>query len=46
MIAGSKINLGEYPGSSKFIEQNIDPRKRILVLDGNLIEGSIVHAQS
>jgi hypothetical protein len=46
MIARSKINLGEYPGSCKLIEQNIDLRKRILILDVNLIEGSIVHAHS
>jgi hypothetical protein len=46
MIAQSEINLGEYPGSCKLIEQTIDPRKRILVLDGNLIEGSIVHEHS
>jgi hypothetical protein len=29
----------------ELIEQIINPRQRILVLDGNLIQGMIIHAQ-
>jgi hypothetical protein len=46
MIARPEVNLGEYPSSSKLIEQNIDPRNRVVILDGNLIKGSVVHTHS
>jgi hypothetical protein len=46
MIARPEVNFGEYPCSSKLIEQDIDPRKRVLVLDCDLIKGSIVHTHS
>jgi hypothetical protein len=46
MIAWPEVNLGEYPSSSKLIEQDIDPGKRVLVLDGNLIKGSVIHSHS
>jgi hypothetical protein len=41
MIARPEVNLGEYPSSSKMIEQDIDPGKRVL-LNGDLIKGSVV----
>jgi hypothetical protein len=46
MIARPEVNLGEYPSSTKLIEQDIDPGKRVLVLNGDLIKGSVVHAHS
>jgi hypothetical protein len=46
MIARPEVNLGEHPSSSKLIEQDIDPGKGILVLNGDLIKGSVVHAHS
>ena len=41
MIAQPEVNLREYPCSSKLIEQDIDPGKRVL-LNGDLIKGSVV----
>jgi hypothetical protein len=46
MIARPEVNLGKYSSSSKLIEQDIDPGKRVLVLDSDLIKGSVVHAHS
>jgi hypothetical protein len=46
MIARPEVNFGEYPSSGKLIEQDIDPGKSLLVLDCDLIKGSIVHAHS
>jgi hypothetical protein len=46
MIARPEVNFGEYSCSSKLIKQDIDPGKRVLVLDSDLIKGSIVHAHS
>jgi hypothetical protein len=46
MIALLEVNLREYPCSSKLIEQDIDPEKRVLVLDSDIIKGSVVHAHS
>jgi hypothetical protein len=45
MISWSKIDLREYTCTTKLIEQIINPRQRVLVLDGNLIQGTIIHAQ-
>jgi hypothetical protein len=41
-----KVNFGEYSCSSKLIEQDIDPGKRVLILNSDLIKGSVVHAHS
>jgi hypothetical protein len=46
MIARPEVNLGEYPCSSKLIEQDIDPGKRVLVLDSDFIKGFVVHTHS
>ena len=43
MIAGTEINLREHSGSRQLIKQDIDARKRILVLDGDCIQRSIIH---
>jgi hypothetical protein len=43
MIARPKVNFREYQGSRKLIEQKINPRKGVLVLDCDFIKGSIVH---
>jgi hypothetical protein len=43
MIARLEVNLGKYPSFGKLIEQDIDPGKRVLVLDSDPIMGSIVH---
>jgi hypothetical protein len=44
MIARPEVNLGKYPSSSKLIKQNINPGKRVLILDCDLIKGSVIHA--
>jgi hypothetical protein len=46
MIARPEVNHGKYPSSGKLIEQDIDPGKRVLVLDTDLIKGFVVHAHS
>jgi hypothetical protein len=40
MISRSKINLREHTCTSELIKQIINPRKWILILDGNLIHGT------
>jgi hypothetical protein len=46
MITRTKVNLGEHFGSSQLIKKNIDPGKRIFVLDGDCIERSVIHTHS
>jgi hypothetical protein len=46
MVARPEVNLGKYPSSGKLIEQDIDPGKRVLILDSDLIKGSVVYAHS
>jgi hypothetical protein len=46
MITGTKVNLREDFGSSQLIKKNIDSGKRVLVLDGDCIEWSIIHTHS
>src|SRR5512142_623961 len=43
-VTGTKINLGEYSGTFKLIEQIIDPGKRVRVFYGDFIESSVVNA--
>jgi hypothetical protein len=45
MISQSKINLREHTRTTELIKKIINPRQRILVLDGNRIRGVIIHAQ-
>jgi hypothetical protein len=44
MIARPEVNFGKYPSSSKLIKQDINPGKMVLVLNCDLIKGSLVHA--
>jgi hypothetical protein len=46
MIAGSEINLGEILGTSKLIKQIINLWQRVLVLDGDCIQVSVINAHS
>ena len=43
MIFGSQINLREMLDSLQLVKQVINPGKRILVLDGNLIQLSVIN---
>jgi hypothetical protein len=45
MISRSKINLREHTNTMELIKQIINPRQQILVIDGNRIQGTIIHAQ-
>jgi hypothetical protein len=45
MVSQSKIDLREHTHTTELIEQIINPRQRVLVPDGNLIQGTIIHAQ-
>jgi hypothetical protein len=45
MISQSKIDLREHTCTTELIKQIINPRQQILVLDGNLIQGMVIHAQ-
>jgi len=46
MIPKSQINLGEYLGFRQLVKQDINVRKRVLILDGHRIQGAIVHAHA
>jgi hypothetical protein len=46
MITRTKVHLREDFGSSQLIKKNIDSGKRVLVLDGDCIERSIIHTHS
>jgi hypothetical protein len=43
MITQAEINLGKYLSTGKLIKENVDARQRILVLDGDGIQGSVVN---
>jgi hypothetical protein len=45
MISQSKIDLREYACTLELIKLIINPRQRVLVFDGNLIQGMIIQAQ-
>jgi hypothetical protein len=44
-ISSSKIDLREHTCTTELIKQIINPRQRVLILDSNLIQGTIIHAQ-
>jgi hypothetical protein len=44
MIARPEVNFGKYPSSGKLIKQDINLGKRVLVLNCDLIKGSIVYS--
>jgi hypothetical protein len=43
MIAEAEINFGEYLGSRQLTKQYVDAWERILVLDGDYIQQSVIH---
>jgi hypothetical protein len=45
VVTRTKIDLGENFGSSQLIKKNIDPGKRIFVLDSYCIEQFVIYAQ-
>jgi hypothetical protein len=45
MLSRSKIDLIERTRTIELIKQIINPRQWVLVLDGNLIQGIIIHTQ-
>ncbi len=46
MITGMEINLGEDSGSVHLIKQIFNLGERVFILDGHIIESSVVHAQA
>jgi hypothetical protein len=46
MIAGAEINLGEHLGSRQLIKQDIVAWERILVIDGDCIQRSVIPTQT
>jgi hypothetical protein len=46
MIVRVEINLGEHLDSRQLIKQDIDAWERILVLDGDCIQRSVIHTQT
>jgi uncharacterized membrane protein len=44
MISRSKIDLREHTCTIELIEQIINPRQQVFVLDGNVIQGTIIYA--
>ena len=44
MIAGAKVYLRKHFGSDQLIEENINTRQRILVLDRDFIQSSVIDA--
>jgi hypothetical protein len=45
MVTRTKDDLGENSGSIQLIKKNVDSGKRVFVLDGHCIEGSVIHTQ-
>jgi hypothetical protein len=43
ILSRSKIDLGEHTRTTMLIKQIINPRQRAIVLDGNLIQSTIIH---
>src|SRR3954471_561495 len=42
MVTQPQFEFWKHRGSSKLIIQIVDPRKRIFVLDGGLVDGSVI----
>src|SRR3954471_920648 len=42
MVTQPQVEFRKHSGSSKLIIQIVDPRKRIFVLDGGLVDGSVI----
>jgi hypothetical protein len=43
MISRSQIDLGENTGSLHLVEQILDSGQRVLVLNGDLVQGMAIH---
>jgi hypothetical protein len=43
-VTQPEVNLKKYLSSGKLIKQDINPGKRVLILDCDLIKGSVIHA--
>ena len=46
MITGPKVDLGKYLGSIHLIKEIFNLGQRVLVLDGDVIELTVIHTQS
>ena len=46
MVAGAEVNLGEILGTLKAVEEFVDARQRVAVLDGDVVECAIVDAHA
>jgi hypothetical protein len=46
MISSAEINLGEHFGSIQLIEQVFNLREWVFILDGHLVEFTVIHTQS
>src|ERR1044071_1941089 len=46
MVTQTQVEFRKHSGSSKLIIQIVDPRKRIFVLDGGLVDGSVILDQT
>src|ERR1043165_6683604 len=46
IIAGTKIYLGEYSGTLELIKQIINAGQQVFVLDGDFLQGAVVHTHS
>src|SRR3954468_1189477 len=46
MVNQPQVEFQKHRGSNKFIIQIVDPRKRIFVLDGGLVDGPVILDQT
>ena len=46
VVAGTKVDLGEVPRTVETIQEVVNARDRVPVLDGDLVEGTVVHTQA
>ena len=46
VISGPQINLGEYFFPTELVEQIINPRKQIFVLDSDIIQLTVIHTHA
>ena len=46
VVAGAEVNLGEVLGTLKAVEEFVDARQRVAVLDGDVVERAVVDAHA
>ena len=46
VVARTKVQLGEEPGTVQLVQQLVDHRDRVRILDGDGVEGSVVDAEA